>query len=129
MSDHGFVALGKYSSARDSILHFMCISDWANDSNGNSEAPTGYFWKISNTTSEVNKQNTETNSLLDEWFQQNPEVRDSVALRQELVGNFIVNEDSNGFIYVMTVETQKTLNEIYENLETKFYEWDDQGED
>jgi hypothetical protein len=129
MSDHGFIALGKYSSARDSILHFMCTSDWATESNGNSEAPTGYFWKISNTTSEVNKRNTEVNSLLEEWFQQNPEVRDSVALRQELVGNFIVNEDSNGFIYVMTVETQKTLDEIYENLETKFYEWDDQGDD
>ena len=129
MSDHGFIALGKYSSARDSILHFMGTNDWATDSNGNSEAPTGYFWKISNTTSEVNKQNTEVNSLLEEWFQQNPEVRDSVALRQELVGNFIVNEDSNGFIYVMTIETEKTRDEIYENLEKKFYEWDDQGED
>lgn len=131
MTDHGYVRLGKYDSARDDILHFMCTSDWANESTGNSVDWEGYAWRISNTTSEVNKQNTEVNSLLEDWFKSNAEVRDSVALRQELVGNFLVVELSNGMIDVASFDTPEALKEAYDAFEARYNEWasDEYGDD
>lgn len=129
MSDHGYHPLGKYSSARDSILHFMCVSDWAEDSSGHSEAPSGYFWRISNAPADVVPQNTETTSLLEEWFQQNPEVTDSSDLRFELVGDFIVQAVDSGFVYVYSYENKAEMLEAYEALEQTYAAWDDQDDD
>lgn len=123
MEDHGFIALGKYSSARDSILHFLCTSEWANESTGDVEAPTGYFWRISNYDHDVAEKNNEFGSVLSGWFEENPEVTDSPELRKELVGFWIINEDSNGFIHVMDAQNDKTQQEIYAMLESKYSEW------
>ena len=123
MSDHGFIALGKYSSARDSILHYLCEAEWSNDSFGDVEAPTGYVWRISNYDHDVAEVNNEFGSVLAGWFEENPEVKDSPELRAELVGFWIVNEDSNGFIHVMDAQNQQTQNEIFAMLQGKFEEW------
>lgn len=123
MSDHGFIALGKYSSARDSILHYMAISDWANASDGNVEAPTGYFWRISNTPADVQQGNTEFSSLLEEWLTDSPEVTDSPALRAELVGHFLLVETDQGFVEVYSYATEAELLKEYEYRESVFSEW------
>jgi len=123
MKDHGFISLGKYSSARDSILHFLCTSEWSNDSFGDVEAPTGYVWKISNDPADVHIPNTEITSVLEEWFIANPEVTDSPELRAELVGHFLVTEDSQGFIGVTEYPTANLLAVAYESLEGIFSEW------
>lgn len=128
--DHGFIPLGKYSSARDSILHFLCMSEWANDSNGNSEAPTGYYWRISNTPEDVSINNGEFNSVIEDWFTDNPEVTDSGFLRAELVGHFIVSTNDQGFVMVASgYESEERLIQAYITLEDEFAAWDEQGED
>lgn len=127
--DHGFIALGKYSSARDSILHFMCEAEWSNGSFGDVEAPTGYVWRISNDPADVHIPNTEVTSLLEEWFTANPEVTDSPALRDELVGHFLVTEDSQGHIYVMTCPSATSLASEYVYLENRYEAWTAQDED
>jgi hypothetical protein len=130
MTDHGFISLGKFSSARDSILEYLCNNGWANDSFGDVEASTGYVYRISNTTSEVNKQNGEFNSVMGDWFEANPEVRDSVALRQELVGHFLVTEDSQGFVRVTQFDTEQELERVYRVEEDAFSKWnEDEDED
>ena len=124
--EHGYMPLGKYSSARDDILHFMCMSEWANESSGNSESPTGYFWRISNDPADVHIPNTEVTSLLEEWFEQNQEVTDSPELRAELVGHFIVSTVSSGSVYVVKYDTERELLEAYNTLEAEYAEWDDE---
>ncbi len=124
MSDHGFIPLGKYSSARDSILHFLCISDWANESDGHSEAPTGYFWRISNEEFDVQGSNHEFGSVMEEWFEQNPEVTDSPELRSELVGHFIVQGMDSGFVYVGDYGSESEVKGVFEAMQTEFSVWD-----
>jgi len=125
--EHGYLPLGKYSSARDDILHYMCMSDWANYSDGNSEAPTGYFWAIANTPEDVQTSNTEFSSLLEEWLKDNPEVTDSPALRAELVGRFIVIENSQGFVSVASgYASDEELQMAYQQLEDEYSAWDEE---
>jgi hypothetical protein len=129
MSDHGYHPLGKYSSARDDMLHWLCMNDWANESTGNSEAPTGYFWRISNAPGDVNLHNGEFNSVIEDWFKDNPEVTDSSELRFELVGHFIVTVVDSGMVYVAKYDGEKELLEGYQILEDEFCKWDEQDED
>lgn len=124
MTDHGFIPLGKFSSARDSILHFLCISDWANESDGHSEAPTGYFWRISNEAADVSMENTEFSSIMDEWLDFNQEVTDSPELRAELVGYFIVQGMDSGFVYVGSYSTEAAMLGVFKEMQTEFSAWD-----
>jgi len=129
MSDHGFIPLGKFSRARDSILHYLCLGFWVNEEFGHVEAPTGYVWRISNDPADVQQENTEVSTILEDWFTDSPEVTDSPELRSELVGHFLVREDSQGFVHVLQFDTEKDLLEVFQTLETEFYEWDEQGEE
>jgi len=124
MTDHGYKSLGKYSSARDDLLHYLSVNGWANDSDGNVEAPTGYFWEIANGPADVHSSNTEFNSLIEEWLQQNPEVTDSEELRSELVGEFILTENNQGFISVYKCSNALELNVRMLSLTQEFFEWE-----
>lgn len=126
MTDHGYHPLGKYSSVRDDILHYLCTNDWAEDSSGNSEAPSGYFWRISNTPEDVSMNNGEFNSIIEEWLRDNGEVTDSGFLRAELVGHFIVQGVDSGFIYVYQHDNEAEMLEAYAALEEVYAAWDDQ---
>jgi hypothetical protein len=128
MEDHGYHPLGKYSSARDDILHYLCTMDWANESSGNSEAPSGYFWRISNEEFDVQGSNHEFGSVMEDWFQNNPEVIDSPELRQELVGWFIVQGVDSGMVYVYQYDNEAEMLEAYAALEETYADWDDQGD-
>lgn len=129
MSDHGFHSMGKFNSARDSILSYLCLADWANESTGNVEAPTGYFSRISNEAADVSMENTEFNSIMAEWLEYNSEVTDSPELRSELVGHFIVQSMDSGFVYVGKYDTEKALLEEFQNMENAYFEWDGQSDD
>jgi hypothetical protein len=126
MEDHGYHPLSKFSSARDDILHFLCISDWAEESDGNSEAPTGYFWRISNTDADVHQSNGEFSSVFAEWLEMNPEVTDSPELRSELVGHFIVQAMDSGFVYVGDYSTEEAMLEDFAEMQEEFGKWDEQ---
>jgi hypothetical protein len=129
MSEHGYHPLGKFSSARDDILHFMCINGWENESTGNSVDWNVYVWRISNEPVDVQQSNTETASLLEQWFENNPEVTDSPELREELVGHFLVMEYSGGYVNVAKYETEKELLEAYDEIEREYFAWDGQSDD
>lgn len=124
MEDHGYHSMGKYSSARDDLLHYLCISDWANESSGNTESPSGYFWRISNTAEDVQQANGEFNSVIADWFADNSEVTDSEELRSELVGHFIVQGVDSGFVYVYKYDDEAEQREAYEALEQQYAAWD-----
>lgn len=124
MEDHGFISLGKFSSARDSILEYLCNNGWSNEDFGNVEAPTGYVYRISNTLAEVQMENSEVTSLLGDWFEGNSEVTDSPELREELIGHFIVTEDNQGFVRVAKFDTEKEMLAEFQRLEDAYNEWD-----
>src|SRR5213595_1255559 len=117
----GYVALGKYSNEFEDALHYLCTSEWSNESFGNVEAPTGYVWRISNTWEEVKPENGEFNSLMAEWFEQNPSFEDSEEFRRGLVGHFLVWEDNNGLVFLASFSTEKELLAEFQRMENEFY--------
>jgi hypothetical protein len=129
MSDHGFIPLGKFSRARDSILHFMSISDWAFESFGNVSDYGSYKWYMVNEYPDVAGLNGEINSVLSDWFEANPEVTDSEDLRRELVGNFLITETDQGFVYVQAFDTRQELEKAWREAESAYNAWDEPGPD
>jgi len=123
-----YVALGKYSNEFEDALHYLCVADWSNESFGHVEAPTGYVWRISNNWEEVKPENGEFNSVMEDWFEQN-DVEDSEEFRRGLVGHFIIREDSQGFIHLLSFPTEKEMLEEFDRLEVAYSDWDDQGEE
>jgi hypothetical protein len=120
--------LGKYDSDRDNILHYLCTCDWANDSFGDVEAPTGYVWRITNRPADVHIPNTEVTSLIEDQLAAY-DIEDSPEFRSSLVGNFLVWEDSNGLVSVLKFPTEADLLSVYSTLQDEFYAWDSQDDD
>lgn len=120
--------LGKYSSDRDCILHFMCTSDWSNDSFGDVEAPTGYVWRISNNWEDVHIPNTEVTSLIEDELK-TYDIADCASFRASLVGHFLITEDSNGFVHVLECPSQTSLVAEFNYLRNSYDAWADTEED
>lgn len=116
--------LGKYSTDRDSALHFLCLADWSNESFGNVEAPTGYVWRISNYVEDL----TGCIDALTEWFEQEG-LEDSEDIRLSAVGHFLVIEDSNGLVHVLEFPNEGELKEHFDALQKEYELWDSQEED
>ena len=88
---------GKYDTARDEMLHYLCTSGWANESDGDVQAPTGCFWRISVTERELD----EVVGVFDRGI-----VPDALDL-STLVGDFVVTEDTQGFVTVTRYPDQE----------------------
>ena len=116
--------LGKYSTDRDNILHAMALADWANESFGDVDSPTGYVWRISNNWEEVKPQNMEITSLLEDQLEAY-DIADTPDFRQSLVGHFLIIEDSNGSVSVHEFETERVLLMHYSTLEAEYEAWAD----
>lgn len=121
--------LGKFSSDRDSALHYLCTSDWANGSFGDVEAPTGYVWRISNTWEECKPEAMDFTSVLEDWLEANPEVEDTAEFRRSLVGHYLVQEGSNGLVHVQRFTHESALKARFEQLQEQFSEWLGDSED
>ena len=118
---------GKYSSNRDSFLHWACTQEWANESDGNVEAPSGYFWRIEFEGPDVAPINGEFNSLLEEWLELEG-VTDSEELRNSLVGAWIVSEDSNGLVVCTHYSEWFTAKQVFDQLQEIYAGWEMQTE-
>lgn len=114
--------LGKFSTDRDSALHYLCTVDWSTGSFGDVDSPTGYVWRISNTWEDVMPQNMEFNSVLAEWLQ-SEDVDDRQAFRAHLVGYFILQEDSNGLVHVQQFSSEAAMNARYSGLAREYDTW------
>mgnify|MGYP001791810815 CR=1 FL=1 len=109
----------KYSSARDEVLHAMSVQGWANRSDGNVEAPTGFFAIISNSPAEL----AEVVAAFDEEIEG---TEDSDFSTSELVGHFVLVEDSQGFVGVYDYSTELGARVFYDELEDTFSKWDEE---
>lgn len=120
--------LGKYSTDRDNILHFLCTSQWSNDSFGDVDSPTGYVYRISNDPADVHIPNTEVTSLIEEQLV-SYDIEDSPEFRKTLEGHFLVTENSSGLVSVLEFATESELLSIYSELEAEYDAWASQDED
>lgn len=103
--ERGPTMAGKYDSPRDEVLHLLCTWEWANESDGNVEAPTGYFWRIGITEAEL----PEITDVLRSCTDERP-ILDTLldpALLRSLIGSYLVTEDTEGFVHVLDCRTDE----------------------
>lgn len=115
---------GKYEGAyeaRNEALHLLCANEWANESDGDVEAPTGYFWRITIEQREL----AEVLGVLEGFDVPNLDP-------DELVGEFIVREDSQGFVHVADYSTDEPVRAFgdrsrvaFRSLQRKYADWED----
>jgi hypothetical protein len=115
--------LGKYSSDRDNILHYMATSDWANDSFGDVEAPTGYVWRMSNDLQDVQLANTELTSLIEDQLEAY-DIEDGPQFRNSLVGHFLITENDQGAVSVQKFDTESELFALFVELRHEYSKWE-----
>lgn len=120
--------LGKFDSFRDSALHYLCTSEWANESFGDVSTYGVYIWRISLDTEEVKQTNIEFNSVMDllvesEGFPFTQELRDS------LVGHFMVSENEQGLVTVKQYTLESELIRHFNSMQEHFNAFMEEQED
>ena len=120
--------LGKYSTDRDCILHYMATCEWSNGSFGHVDSPTGYVWRITNTWNDVHPTNREFTSLIEDQVKAY-DIVDDDDFRESLTGSFLVIEGSNGLVSVLQFDSERELMSVYSELERKYERWDSQDDE
>ena len=95
---------GKYEGdnvARDEALHRLCGELWGNFSTGSARSPVGNVWLLIVDEDELG----EVRAALDTIWQDHP-YGDEGRACAEIVGAFVVREDSQGFVHVTKYPSQ-----------------------
>lgn len=101
----------KYDSFVHSALHYLCNAGWGNESDGDANYYGSHFTRITLNWEDVKPANTEFLSLIEEW----PDFADAVhpehpdQFFRQMVGHWLVAEDSNGFVHVRQFATEGAL--------------------
>lgn len=112
--------MSKFDSPRDEVLFTIGFdSMWNDDHMGNTDSPTGYFAKL-----DLNRD--DALAILADSQIKDLEVLPTV---DELIGQFLITEDSSGFVYVTEYEDIPALRDAYDELEADYNEWDSEDED
>lgn len=114
----------KYDSFQHSALHYLCNADWGNESDGNAPDYGAHFTRITLTWSDVNPRNTEFHSVMDEW----PDRADAMARYDhtfwtQLLGHFIVSEDSQGFVHVREFGSEDEAKRRFDQFAEHYAQW------
>jgi hypothetical protein len=121
---------GKFDSFRDSALHYLCTSDWANESFGDMDYGV-YIWRISNNLSEVSTDNSEINSVLEEWapMEGYETLHTDSTFRETLAGHFLVSENDQGMVTVHQFATEAAALARFKDMQAHYEEWSSTTED
>jgi hypothetical protein len=103
--------MSKFDSARDELLYVMTLEGWANESSGESDAPMGFFARISNSPNEI--------AEIRDAFPRETVVLDDA----EMIGHFLCQENSQGFWYVESFDSEYELKRAYRHLDRLYSEW------
>ena len=111
--------IGKFDCNRDAVLYSMTLGAWSCRSSGDVEAPTGFFAEISNKPNEL--------AEIVDAFEEDIE-REGLTDTAELIGEFLLREDSQGFVGVDEYDTEAMLKAAYDELERQYSEWEGDDE-
>jgi hypothetical protein len=103
-------------TALEALFGAMVAGGWATVSDGDVESPTGHFARVHNATDELG------------------EIRDAFADTIEMygdpgddkiVGDFIVIEDSRGFVHITRYDNASDTIDAYDALQDQYGAWYD----
>lgn len=107
-------------TALEAVLQAMVTGGWANESDGDVESPQGAFARVSNSEAEVYG---EPGSIVSTFS-------DVIAMygmtdTNELIGHFLVREDSQGFVYITSYDNPIALTRDFQQLQDDYALWED----
>lgn len=106
----------RFACARDEVLGQLGLEGWSNASSGDTESPTGYFERISNTEEELQE-------LVEAFEDIIGQMRQYGFSERELLGHFLLVHDSQGFVGVHEYDTHEELVARFEELEDEYGNW------
>lgn len=118
----------KYDSFLHSALHYLCNAGWGDESDGDANDYGSSFTRISLNWEDVRLNNTEFTSLIEEW----PDFADYPnpgRLRADLVGHWLVAEDSQGFVHVRQFPTEGAVKWRFDQFAAHYSAWQGPAED
>lgn len=118
--------LGKYDSLHDSAIHFLCSSEWSNDSTGDVSTFGKFVFRIELSRNDVfgcfDQGNMEFDSLMEEWEEQE-EIKLSPELKESLIGFWLVIENESGQVQVIDCGTELGLKSVFNVIEEQYAEF------
>lgn len=103
-------------TALEAVLQAMVAGAWANESDGDVEAPTGYFARISNSEAELAEVEQAFSDVIEAYGMEDT---------RELVGHFLVVQNDQGFVYITSYENPIELTRDYQALQDAYAQWDE----
>lgn len=122
-----YIALGKFSSARDELLYILaCDWDWAQDHDGDTEGFGAYAWRMT--------LDREIDALSD-WnlamIAEECERLDSedATLADSIYGHWVISTDSQGFVRVEQMPDEEQLEALWTAFKDSYERWAEGQED
>jgi hypothetical protein len=101
-------------TALEAVLQAMITGGWANESDGEVEAPTGHFARVSNSEAELSEVVQAFEDVITAYGMEDT---------RELIGHFLVVEDSQGFVHVKGYDNPIELTRDFQALQDAYAEW------
>lgn len=103
-------------TALEALFQAMISDGWACESAGMVDAPTGYFSWLEIKATDVRRIGEDFSDVLDTYGHPQSD---------EIVGFFLVVEDSQGFVNITRTDSEKSALAAYTRLEAEFLDWED----
>ena len=104
-------------TALEAVLQAMVTGGWANESDGNVEAPTGHFARVSNSAAELAEVVAAFDDVITAYGMDDT---------SELVGHFLITEDSQGFVFITAYDNPIALTRDFQALQDAYALWDEE---
>lgn len=114
------IEVKELASEHDDTFKLICQEGWANQSSGNVEAPTGYYWLVEVTADGAEQDFMGTVQSELEKYGQTYIYPDT--------GWYVVVQDNQGIWFVYEVPSETAARDIYSRLEAEYLAWDDDAE-
>lgn len=101
-------------TALEAVLQAMVSGGWATDSDGDVDSPQGAFARVTNEEAELAEVVAAFQDTINTY-----EMEDT----RELIGHFLVVEDSQGFVHVTRYDNPIALTRDFQQLQDAYAEW------
>lgn len=103
-------------TALEALFKAMLTNEWFINSDGNVEAPTGYFGYVNNTEAELSEIYDAFSDIVEAY---------GVPANTEIVGSFVARINDQGIIYIYRTTTQALAKEWFDDQVSEYIKWDD----
>lgn len=103
-------------TALEAVLQAMVTGGWANESDGDVDSPQGAFARVTNEPAELGEVQGAFNDVMRMYGWNEDDAK-------QLIGHFLVREDSQGFVDITSYDNPIQLTRDYQQLQDAYSLW------